>query len=657
MKNKLKSRLLSILLISSCFSVEAKQSVNTNPWGYTGLINMPTADTLNFGEYNVTANYLFRGTGLLLNAHLGVFDRLELGLVGGLPSAGFSGLAGNLKYQLIKPTINTPTSLAVGLSLLGLSKDTRLTTGNSLYMVLSQDFNWTMPDKSIYNIFSGHVGFSGNLENSRIMFGLDVPVTEYVNLNGEYLGKTSSFDEMINFGIKAKPLPYLGISFLTLGTSISKGFANTEYILNVSYNGEIPFFKQSSDKKEEKIAIQPTPKPTKIPVVQVTPEPEETPIPTPTILPTPKNLPKPSFNPEPKITPEPKSTPEVIPTQKATPIPDEIDPTPVPKPTSTPNPKPTPEVEVKSKFGTLKGEIKGSIGGIKPLEVDIKIKGIKTNFEKQDKSDSNGNYSFIDIPKGEYIINFEKNGFSSVTRQIFINNGDTTEVNVEMSASNGIVSGRLLDKNGNPLENISISLDRGKKTLTEKNGKFIFSDIPAGYHLLSVYSDGKEVKSFDLDIIAGTELTKELIVDVSVKKAKKPIIIITKKEPIKVKEPIKEPAKKVEETEKTNSEPIQKPIKKDIIQKDETPIKKGTAGIAGKITDKNGSLRGARIMFEGDKLTVMTISGEDGTYNVKNIAIGTYKMTISKSGYISRIFSVKIKEAKQATHDVKLVSE
>jgi hypothetical protein len=649
MIKKIKSSLLSVLLLSSTLSVEAKQSVNSNPWGYTGLINMPTADTLNFGEYNVTGNYLFRNPGFLLNAHLGIFDRLELGIVGGIPSAGFSGLAGNLKYQLIKPSVKTPTSLAIGLNLIGLARDTRLTTGNSLYMVLSQDFNWQMPDQSIYNLFSGHVGFSGNLDTSRIMVGLDVPVTEYVNLEGEYLGKTAAFDEMINFGIKAKPLPYLGVSFLTLGTSVSKGFTNTEYLLSVSYNGHIPFMQQISEKKEdkvvEKIAVQPTPEPTKIPTPVKTVEPqEEMPKSEPTVLPTPKSLPKPSLSPTPE--------PIVVATPISTPIPSPSQIEVAVTPKSTPKPvKPTPEPEVKTKFGTIKGEIKGSIGGIKPLEVDIILKDSKSSFQKQNKSDSNGNYTFNDIPKGEYVVSFQKNGFTQVNKQIFVNNGDTTEVNIEMSASNGSISGRILDKNGNSLEGISIALDKGKKALTEKNGKFIFNDIPAGYHLLSVYSDGKEVKSFDLDIIAGTELTKELIVDVNVKKTKKQVVI-TKTEPVK--KPISEPVKTSEPVEptKVTSEPV-----KPIVKIDNEPIKKGTAGITGKITDKNGVLKGSRVMFEGDKLTVMTISGEDGVYTVKNIAIGTYKMTISKSGYISRVFSVKIKEAKQANHDVKLVME
>lgn len=634
-KKCLKSIILSILLTSAAFNVDAKQNLNANPWGYSGLINMPTADTLGFGEFYITGNYLFRNPGFMINAHMGIFDRLELGIVGGIPSAGFSGLAGNLKYQLIKPTSKMPTSLAVGLSLIGLANDTKLTTGNSLYMVLSQDFNWQMPDKSIYNLFSGHVGFSGNFNGSRIMFGVDVPVTEYVTLNGEFLGKVGSFDEMINFGIKAKPLPWLGVSFLTTGTS-TKGFGNTDYLLNVSYNGNIPFMQYQANKEEDKIAVNSTPTPVLTPKPVKTPEivePVETPIPpAPSVIPTQRPIVRPTAEPEPTVIPAPVKTPQAV---VETPI---VKSTPEVIAKATPAPKVTPEPEKKSTTGVLKGDIKGSMENIKPSNVNITIKGIKSAFQKKMVSDSQGNYTFNDLPKGEYNITFQKEGFSEVTKQVFVNSGDTTEVNIEMNAVNGSISGRLLDTKGNPLEEVVLSLDKGKKALTQRNGKFYFSDVTAGYHLLTVYADGKEIKSFDMDIMAGTELTKELIVDMS---AKKPA----------VKTPVAKTPEKVE-TKVAENKPETKPV-----ENSQTPQKKGVAGIGGKITDKNGDLKGARVMFEGDKLTVMTISGDDGSYNVKNIAIGTYKMTISKAGYITRVFSVKIKDAKQAVHNVKLNME
>lgn len=637
----LKSVLISMLLVMPSLSVQAKQSTEANPWGYSGLINMPTANTLDFGEFYINGNYLLRNTGFSANAYMGIFDRLELGIVGGIPSTGFSGLAANLKYQLIKPNAKMPTSLAVGLSLLGLAADTKVTTGNSLYMVLSHDFNWQLPDKSNYNLFSGHIGFSGNLNGSRIMAGLDVPVTEYLNINAEYLGKVSVFDEMINFGIKAKPLPWLSVSLLTLGTS-TKGFANTEYILSVGYNGKIPFFdaQAKSDAEPDKIVIKPSPEPTVLPTIIPTPVPS--PIKTPEVVvstPVPTAMPTTS----PVVVANPTVTPPAIvstPEPKPTALPTVV-------PTALPKPKITAEPEKEVKFGVLKGDIKATVGSVKPENVNVTLKALKGNFEQKLKSDAQGNYVFNNIPKGEYIVTFQREGFQEIKRQLFINPGDTTEANIEMTATNGSLSGRVLDNKGNALENITLTIDKGRKSLTQKNGKFNFSDITAGYHLLTVYSAGKEVKSFDIDIIAGTELTKEVIVDIAAAPPATKTPPVKPQVPVVKTEPVTKPVVKAPE----NPPAVKTPEK--VVTK-ETPSKDGMAGITGAITDKKGALKSARVMFEGEKLTVMTISGADGNYTVKNIAIGTYKMTISKPGYITRVFSVKIKDAKQARHDVKL---
>ena len=125
---KIQTIALSFLLASISNIVEAKQSTNANPWGYTGLINMPTGDVGN-GDLYISTNYFLRAPGFSVNTHLSIFDRFELGLVGGTSSLGLNPIAGNLKYQIIKPTSKEPTSLAMGLNLLGLASTSKLANG------------------------------------------------------------------------------------------------------------------------------------------------------------------------------------------------------------------------------------------------------------------------------------------------------------------------------------------------------------------------------------------------------------------------------------------------------------------------------------------------------------------------------------------------
>jgi hypothetical protein len=200
-------RIISLLILSLVFTnpSEAKQITNATPWGYTGLITMPTADVPSAGNTNITLNYFFRTPAFSGNIHTGLFNRLELGLTGGTNNIGFTNppIAGNIKYQLLKPSAKSPTGMAMGFAMLGgYSDKSSISQDNYFYMVLSHDFNLNIKD-TIYNLASGHVGFGGNLQSSRLMVGLDIPVTDYVTLEAEYLSKYGN-DDSINFWYKNK---------------------------------------------------------------------------------------------------------------------------------------------------------------------------------------------------------------------------------------------------------------------------------------------------------------------------------------------------------------------------------------------------------------------------------------------------------------------
>jgi hypothetical protein len=595
MKKAYKSLITTLIFAFSLTivnQVKAKQSTNASPWGYTGLINMPTADVLSTGEFYLSGSYLFKNPGFTGNGYIGIFDRLELGVVGGFPSESFTGLAGNIKYQLIKPTAQNPTGLAAGINLLGInligtSKSNPLITGNSLYMVASHDFNWILANKSIYNLCSGHIGFGGNLEGARLMLGIDIPVTDYINLEGEYLGKIGNFNDMINFGIKGKPFSFLSVSILTIGTSTARGFDNTEFILNVAFNAKIPAFQTASEDK-----ALPTATPDR--VVQ-----EPKPGPTPEITVRPERTPAPVISPE----PQPSVTPAAV----------------ISSPANQVTPMPTPEASPVVNSGSLHGKITGISGGKVPQQVKVSIKGLKGSYTDKVATDNDGSFKFSEIPPGEYILILEKEGYQEARRQLLIKPGDITESVIEMIATNGSVSGRVIDPKGNPLSGITLALDKNKKIVTTNDGKFSFADLGIGFHVLSVFRDSQELKSLDVDITAGVELKKEIVLDIE-----------PKKEVVPNKNPVVEPDAQKE------------------------PVVNKNSTIIGKITSKTEQLKGAQIMMEGDKLTVMTISGLDGKYIVKNLPAGNYKMTVSKAGFATRIFSVKIKEGQEARHDVEL---
>lgn len=638
--NKLIKLVISASLIcSSVFfkiEAEAKQSTNSNPWGFSGLINMPTADIQKTGEFDITANYLLKNPGFIVNGHMGVFDKLELGVVGGIPNAGFSGIAGNLKYQLIKPTAQAPTSLAIGLNLIGLAKNTSITNGNYLYMVLSQDFNLKLKDNAIYNICSGHLGFGGNHFGSRLMIGADIPFSDYVNINLEYLGKIENIDEMLNFGIKAKPIPKLPdftISLLSTGTSFS-GFANTEVFLNIGYSARIaPIQKAEVEeiKNLEKIAEVKPDVVEKKDIIKKIPIPP----PTPTATPIPEKVAE-VITPKKKEVETSKKVEEIKPSSTHTPQ-ETIKPSAIPSPIAIVQKKEPPKIEVKT--GYIKGFVKNASNSQKMANVTVLLKSNHSNFEQKTETDELGIFKFNNIQKGEYAIIFEKDGFGMVKKNLIVTPDQTTEIITDIVSDTGSMSGKVLDEKGIPLANVIIQLDKTKKSISDKDGKYSFNNIPAGTQTLTIYKKNKEIKKLEVDIISGSDLSKEIILPNEKK-------VIVKKESTQATIPSANIEKKVLPKTIENTMLKTEPKKEIVI--------KTLSKLSGKITDKNGALKGAKLILEGDKITVMTTSAQDGIYIIKGLPIGTYKMTVSKQGYNARVFSVKIKESKDAKYDLKL---
>ena len=109
-------------------------------WGYSGLVQMPTAAVHGFRDFSVGAQVMSKMPGFTAVPFVtaGVFDGLEATVLYGVPLAGFSGLTGSAKYQLIRPTKERPTAVAVGMNLIGVGGPDRFAEGNDLYIVQSK---------------------------------------------------------------------------------------------------------------------------------------------------------------------------------------------------------------------------------------------------------------------------------------------------------------------------------------------------------------------------------------------------------------------------------------------------------------------------------------------------------------------------------------
>jgi len=279
MKQIKKWILTGLILVFNILFLSFNASATPNSlsmWGYSGVINVPNAKVMSFGDFSLGTNYFIRYGTLSGSGHFGAFPGLEIGAVAGLPPIqDFNGLVGNIKYQIIGPSEQNPLSVAIGGIMLGApDKYNNFVMANNLYLVLSHDFKWQFADGATKDILSGHIGFSGNTSGARIMAALEVPVVNIVNISAEYLGRTQNQADYTNFGVKVTPLPFLTLSVYALGIP-DKTFFDREYAIGLTYSGALPFDQAKTTKKNiAKPTASPTPVVSPPPLITAVPSTE-----------------------------------------------------------------------------------------------------------------------------------------------------------------------------------------------------------------------------------------------------------------------------------------------------------------------------------------------------------------------------------------------
>ncbi len=211
-----------ILSISTC--VAAAPSIG----GPTGLIEMPTAERLQYQEYNLGIDYL--GDARIIDAdrdksahyyklNIGTYDNIEMGVVGG--TSPEEGVFLNMKYHVFSEQKQYPVDVAVGLENLTANES------SSLYMVASKPFQTS---------FTGHVGFRALFKdsvNSALMMGGEYFLNDAISLIVDMIGDDGLYRvntgarwfAMENIIVQAAILDSIGESSnpkFMIGTSISK---------------------------------------------------------------------------------------------------------------------------------------------------------------------------------------------------------------------------------------------------------------------------------------------------------------------------------------------------------------------------------------------------------------------------------------------------
>ena len=137
----------------------------------------------------------------------------------------------------------------------------------------------------------------------------------------------------------------------------------------------------------------------------------------------------PTPKPTPTNTPEPTDTPTLVPTSTFTPVPTN---TPVPTivPTKKPTPKPTPKPKKKKKKSLLKSDLSGRVFMSKAPVAKVRIKAMSKHRNKiyTEYTDSNGRFTFEDLPIGGYAISVEATYIKEKAVAVTVNKGTNKEL-------------------------------------------------------------------------------------------------------------------------------------------------------------------------------------------------------------------------------------
>ncbi len=186
--------LVCILLFSS--TIFASPTI----YGPTGLIEMPSAESIAYKQVNVAVDYSINNqeensdgtlqgkkSNFYYKFNLGSFENWELGILGG--SFLDEGVFVNMKYFLMSNQEENPLSIAAGLERIGSNSDL------ATYLVTSKRFEGGL---------HGHFGFKAYFQNSlyaSAMIGIEYFSDEKVSFLADITGeKNESY--VLNGGTK-----------------------------------------------------------------------------------------------------------------------------------------------------------------------------------------------------------------------------------------------------------------------------------------------------------------------------------------------------------------------------------------------------------------------------------------------------------------------
>jgi len=335
-------------------------------------------------------------------------------------------------------------------------------------------------------------------------------------------------------------------------------------------------------------------------------------------------------------------TPEPTPTPTPSPVSSPVS-TPTPSPASTATP--ASRVEVLAP-GTTRGSFRLRVIDKHSQSVlsgaEIRLSSPDLVLRVNALTDPMGEAVYLNVPTGAYEAEVAKEGWYSESRFISIQDKRETFIEITLAKRMGRISGRVVFPNGNPVSDQGAQLEltdnRGnvvKQVMAEANGSYLFAEIVPGTYTLTLLYQGKIVTRKSVEVLPANTLAQEFTVEPP-QASPSPVVPTPT--------PAAQPTPAASPTPIATAPPFNNA--------------QVSALIEGQVKDDKGQiLTGVRLKLENDDLMVITLSGAEGQYSFREIPKGTYRLSLNKQGFKTRVFQITITRTESLTHNFEMSKE
>lgn len=317
--------------------------------------------------------------------------------------------------------------------------------------------------------------------------------------------------------------------------------------------------------------------------------------------------------------------------------------------------------------GILKGVVRDPQGKPVPRAL-VNLTGLALA-----RTDSQGQYTFMNVPAGSHQLNIQKSGLVLKSQQVQVMAKKSNESPVQYAASDrapkapsnqsvivrgagATLRGRVFDYDKNPLAGVKITALLGSAAVsvqTNERGKFELRELKQGQYRLLVSKAGFDNNAQTIQL--GDGKSESLEVQLKKSSSVTAIKIIEaqrqRREEARNQPTISRPGNG--SPSNNNSQPNNNSARIPVVSH---PTESAKGQLTGRIVDAHSGkpLGGAIVSLQGQPAAR---SDNDGTYAVANLSQGNYRLTIQKSGFAEQAKNTSIRGGSSTREDFSLRQE